>query len=104
LRTFAIRIHYRSRESWTTINSRRLIWNTALLIRAGVERVLVSETGHETTTEGEKWELTHICLLLTPSTMSISPLLGQLGPTDQKEGHTEQPNGMWSKSAITRPW
>jgi hypothetical protein len=31
-----------------------LFWNTALLIRAGVERVLIPETGHETTTEGKK--------------------------------------------------
>jgi hypothetical protein len=63
LRTSAIRIHYRSRESWTTINNRRFSWNTALLIHAGVEGVLIPETGHEATTEGEKnWNYpTSVC-------------------------------------------
>jgi len=54
LRTSAIPIHYRSRESWTTINNRGSFWNAALLIRAGVERVLIPKTKHETTTEGKK--------------------------------------------------
>jgi len=54
LRTSAVCIHYRSRESWTTINNWRLFWNTALLIRACVKRVLIPETGHETTTGGKK--------------------------------------------------
>lgn len=37
-----------------TIDNGRLLWNIAHLIRPGVERVLIPDIGHETTTEKEK--------------------------------------------------
>ena len=41
--------------------------------------------------------------VFTPSTMSISPPLGQLGPLDQNAGHVPHPVGMWTASSTTMP-
>jgi hypothetical protein len=48
-RAAAICIHYLGRESWITADNMCLVWNIALLIRAGVERELILDIGHETT-------------------------------------------------------
>ena len=40
---------------------------------------------------------------LTPSIMSISPPVGQLGPTSQYAGQVPHPTGMWAMSAMKRP-
>ena len=41
---------------------------------------------------------------LTPSIMSISPPVGQLGPTSQYAGQVPHPTGIWAMSAMKRPW
>ena len=40
---------------------------------------------------------------LTPSMISISPPVGQLGPTSQYAGQVPHPTGMWAMSAMKRP-
>lgn len=53
----------------------------------------------------EVWRVIESVLwALTPSMMSISPLLGQLGPKSQKAGHVPHiPPGVWEMSAMKRP-
>jgi hypothetical protein len=68
-------MQYRSRECWTTINNRRFFGNTALLIRAGVECVLIPETGHEMTTEGRKIGINqHLFVIDTLDNVDLSTM------------------------------
>jgi hypothetical protein len=57
------------------MNNRRFFGNTALLIRARVERVLIPETGHEMTTEGEKIEINqHLFVIDTFNNVDLSTM------------------------------
>ena len=55
-----------------TVDNGRLLWNIAHLIRPGVERVLIPDIGHETTTEKEKERNKHCFLVDTLNDVDLS--------------------------------